>query len=105
MLHHRAEAKAGKHLLIDQGEYSDYHVMGLFIIEKDFIPSDILEEYLGINPKNREDYEFEPYRFVSYLTTNGYIREISYDTFFLAGYGIVDEIEYRPPIPEEHSNE
>lgn len=101
MLHHRAEAKAGKFLLMDQGEYSDYHVVGLFVIEKDFVPYDILEVYLQENPKNREDYYFEPDRFIAYLVREGYVKEIEFDTFFLSGYGSVDEIEYRPPIPEQ----
>lgn len=95
MLDSKTLAKAGTLLLIDHGAYSDYYVVGIFKVEKDFIPYNLLESYLVENPKNREDYYFESDRFVNYLLSNGYIKETSYDNLYTGSYGSIDDIEYR----------
>lgn len=96
MLDSKTVAKAGELLLIDKGEYSDYCVMGLFRIEKDFIPYEVLQEYLKDNPSNNRDYRFEEDRFLSKLVVEGYIIEVQCDNFYLGGYSNVDGIRYHP---------
>lgn len=95
MLNKTVVAKAGTLLLFDKGEYSDYCVMGLFKVKKDFLPYVVLEDYLKDNPKNRREYGFEEDRFVTFLLKKGYLTEMKYQNFYLGGYGTVGGVEYR----------
>ena len=77
------EVKSGSYLLVDQGEYgeySDYHVIGIFVALQDFDVQTVLKEHLGFNakasPRNRES-------FVSFLIRNEYLVEIDHDTLYL----------------------
>lgn len=83
-------AKAGKLLMMDHGEYSDYSVTGFFVVLKDFKPMDKLSEYLDSRPKQKEHYEFERHEFLAWLISLGLLMEIDYDTLYLGSYGSAD---------------
>ena len=52
-------AKAGRLMCIDEGEYSDYQIWGFFVVLEDFDPLEELKLFLIENPDQRERYNFE----------------------------------------------
>lgn len=95
MLDQETVARRGKLLLVDYRTYVDeMEVIGIFRVEKDFIPYDALQNYLNEHPSNRGGNYFDESSFVAYLVTHGYMREIAYDNFYLGGFGNADRAEY-----------
>ena len=99
----KAIAKAGSLLCVDQGEYSDYTVMGFFVVLRDFSPKAALEEHLATNPEQRENYRFSADAFLADLLRQGLLLEVSYATLHLGGYGHFAEVSLTPWAPENEA--
>ena len=86
-------AKARQLLLVDDGSYSDYGVLGFFIVLAKFEPLVQLEKYLAENPEQNKSYSFKPDGFLNFLLGKGFLLEIGYDTLHLDEN--VDEVTFR----------
>jgi hypothetical protein len=93
-------AKAGSLLCIDSGVYSDYGVIGFFVVLQDFVPMAELESYLKKNPKQKEPCSFDRELFLTHLLQQGYLLEISYSTLHLGDYSEAHEVEFYSPTTE-----
>lgn len=89
-------AKAGTILLADEGEYSDYGVVGLFRVLSDFSPMGELADYLADHPEQQERYNFERGGFVSHLLRKLLIEDIPYGEFYLGAYSSAEDARFRP---------
>lgn len=91
-----AIAKAGRLLMVDEGQASNYEVKGVFVILMDFFPYRELKEYLELNKKQSEEYHFEEDQFLNYLISKGYLLEIDYDNLYLGAYSMTDDFKFHP---------
>lgn len=89
-------AKAGKLLLVDTGIYSDYSVIGFFVVLRDFDPKAELDEWLALNPKQREEYEFSYDKFLGALLSKGLLLEADFSTLHLGDYCTASGVEFYP---------
>ena len=89
-------AKAGKLLCVDSGEYSDYHVTGFFVVLRDFDPRAELDEYLCVNPEQRESYQFQQDGYLAVLLAKGLLMEVEYGTLYLGAYLSHDSFFFTP---------
>lgn len=89
-------AKAGKLLLMDSGDYSDYTVVGFFVVLKDFDPMKELEEYKAANPDKAKDYEFGEDAFLAVLLAKGYLMEVEHGNLYLGSYGCSRDVRFTP---------
>ena len=82
-----AIAKAGRLVLVDTGSYSDYHVLGIFRVLKDFNPKEEVDKFLAEQLKKSfdifTDHEDE---FVAYLLARGLLEEMDHDGLYLNLY-------------------
>ena len=90
------EAKAGTLILVDQGEYSNYVVMGFFVALRDFTPANEIELFLQENPAQKEDYKFDQDLFLAYLIGKGLLLEIQYGNLYMGSYRS-GEANFTPP--------
>ena len=88
--------KAGKLICVDQGKYSDYYVLGLFVALQDFYPMRMLSKYLEKHQDQKIEYNFKPSQFLSYLISEGLLLEVDYGTLFLGMYGSCEDITFNP---------
>lgn len=89
-------AKAGKLLCVDKGEYSDYEVIGFFVVLRDFDPLAELGKFLKKHPKQSANYEFETSMFLASLLRDGLLLEVEFGNLFLGGYGNHEEVRFKP---------
>lgn len=87
-------AKAGRLICFDQGEYSDYGVIGFFVALKDFEPDKELAAYLEQNPDKKAEYRFDCGGFLAYLLAQGLLVEVEYSTFYLGEYGCAKSVRF-----------
>lgn len=92
--------KAGRLIMFDSGEYSDYGVWGFFVALKKFSPMKQLNDYFEENPNQKSD--FEKGKFLHFLISQGLIMGILYDNFFL-GSSDYEDIYYREFGKEEEN--
>jgi len=88
-------AKAGTLLCLDCGEYSDYYVIGFFVVLKDFDPLAEISEYIELNPEQKKDYNFDNGKFLAVMIAKGLLLEITYSTLFMGAYRC-SEITFTP---------
>ena len=74
-----AIAKAGRLVLVDTGSYSDYHVIGIFRVLKDFNPKEEVDKFLVKK-------SFDEDEFVAYLLARGLLEEMDHDGLYLNLY-------------------
>lgn len=86
-------AEVGNLFRLEQGEYSDYTVLGIFKVIKAFIPQIELNEYLAEFPDQQERYNFNSYKFVHSLVSQGLLEEVPHIVMYLGGYGTAAEFE------------
>lgn len=79
----------GQIILFGSGEYSDYCVMMLAAATSDFSLESELEKFLEANPRQRNDYCFDAYEFLSHLHVSGLIEDLSYREVHLGSYSCV----------------
>ena len=89
-------AKAGRLLMLDTGEYSDYSVIGFFVVLVDFNPYEKLEIFLSEHPDQRDDCSFKLDSFLGFMLKSGLLLEINYDNMFLGSYGSCSDIRFTP---------
>ena len=94
-----AIAKAGKLLLVDSGKYSDYQVIGFFVVLRDFDPNAELASYLDANPEQKETYRFKEYSFLAALLAKGLLMEVEFGNLYLTGYSSHEEFMFTPFNP------
>lgn len=92
----RTVARAGELVCCDKGEYSDYTVVGFFVVLKEFDPALELEAFLGANEDDREPYSFDSYKFLAHLTAQGYLLDVSYSTLYLGSYSDAKSVVWQP---------
>lgn len=90
----RKIAKAGRLLLVDQGEYSDYSVLGFFVVLKDFDPISELKDHLKNHKEQKAPYSFEGDSYLSSLISRGLILEIEYNTLYLGAYSSCENLSF-----------
>ena len=86
------DIEKGKLVVISQGEYSDYQVLGVFIAEERFNPDDLKDEYLKLCPEEKQPYKFEERKFLNFVISKKLLKEIEYCEFHLGNYGKIDEM-------------
>lgn len=80
-------AKAGKLLSIENGEYSDYQVIGFFVVLRDFDPMAELAEHLAADAEQAKPNSFEDEKFLAALLAKGLLLELEYGTLHTGTYG------------------
>ena len=94
MINDNRTAKAGKLLCVSKGAYSNYSVVGFFVVLKDFCPADELAKHLNNNLYQRDNYCFEEDSFLSSMLANGVLLEIEYCTMHLTDYSNHEEFRF-----------
>lgn len=90
-------AKADELILVSNGAYSDYGVMGLVRVLVDFDTVEIRDKFISEIGPLRE-YENNEDRFYGYLVDNGYVENIEVRELYIGSYGKIDEdfsLKYR----------
>lgn len=98
-------AKAGTLISVEYGAYSDYSVIGFFVVLRDFDPAAKLEEYLAANPEQRTDYDFAQDQFLAALLAEGLLLEIQHGVLHLSSYGSVSEFRFTPAQSSDSGSE
>jgi hypothetical protein len=77
-------AKAGTLLLIDTGEYSDYHILGFFVVVHEFEPHKELKEFLESDSDYIINNTFNEDSFLAMLLFKGLLLEIEFKNLHLS---------------------
>jgi hypothetical protein len=88
---YKMKYKSGTLLLLSVGGYSDYDVISLIRVVKDFDARKVSLAY----PVKKDGYvgfDFSP--FIAYLVREGFVEEVEYEEWWLGSYGSMD-------IPDE----
>lgn len=80
-----------KLILITNGEYSDYSVSGIFKLLTNKTPNELKQKYLKEYPEQCEDYGANFYKFIGWLSSNGYVEDVEYQELHLGAYGCFDD--------------
>lgn len=84
---------AGQLLMLDEGAYSNYSVIGFFVALQDFDPFEQLRIFApcpaDVAPVNQR---FEAKKFLAFLLKQGFLLEISYRTLYLTDNNRVSEV-------------
>lgn len=94
-----AIAKAGTLLSVESGEYSDYPVVGFFVVLRDFQPLSQLATYLAAHPEQTIAYNFNGGAFFAGLILQGLLLDISHGVLHLGNYGRSSEFRFTPVSP------
>ncbi len=89
-------ARAGSLISAEAGCYSDYSVVGFFVVLRDFNPAAELEKYLTEHPEQRGDYQFKDAKWLATLLASGYLLEITHGVLHLGDYSRASEVEFTP---------
>lgn len=85
MNHTDETVKAGRLLLLDRGEYSDYQVVGFFVALQDFNPREYAERWHS--KLSAEDSEYPDIDgLVAFFIRQGLLMEIEHGNIFLSLY-------------------
>lgn len=70
--------KPGDVLIFTSGEYSDYYIQAVAIVEREFSKADVAEKYLTKYPDRVDSWGCGKWAsdFVLWLTVKGYAREV-----------------------------
>lgn len=98
------EAEAGKLIRIEDGEYSDYEVIGFFLVLKTFEPQAELRKFILANPEMRETYRFNKDKFLAFLLEKGLLLEIEHGILFM-GSDSATGVNFCPCTPEDQDDE
>jgi len=78
---------AGTVFTITESDYSDYCVEGVFRAVKDFVPDDLLDQWLAANPRERERYRFDAPSFLAWVARQGVFERVDSVNWHLGSYG------------------
>jgi hypothetical protein len=71
-------------VMFSHGEYSDYCVCTICKAKKDFDQDELLSEYISLNPEQKQDYEFNKDKFLSWLIVDKDVfDEIAYNEWHI----------------------
>ena len=90
--HENKKFTAGSLISIECGEYSDYSVLGFFVVLNEFFPVEQVEAYLEKYPSQNGDYHFSNDKFLYYLISNSFLFEVRHGVFYLGGYDDIAEM-------------
>lgn len=79
-------AKAGQLISIDNGTYSDYEVIGFFVVLKDFYPMAEVSEFVLQNTEKISTNGFRPDEFLPFLLSKGLLLEIEHANLYLGDW-------------------
>ena len=84
----------GTRLLFSTEVYSDYHIHGLYMVQKAFVPRDAMGEFAARHPemyqKDRRGYTyFDACEFISWLVERGLVVKQDYTECFVGSHGDV----------------
>ena len=85
------EIEAGKLLMLDSGEYSDYGVDGFFVVLKPFKPH---VEFIEHHNENKGVLHTR-YDFIAHLCKKGYIMDIDYEVIYQGTFGDLTKGDFR----------
>jgi hypothetical protein len=83
----RKKTRPGELLIISQGSYSDYCVLGFFVVTSAFDPEEESRKF-------KSDSEYDQDNFLAYLLGCGYLLEMQYSTLYLGAYE--RKVSFRP---------
>jgi hypothetical protein len=83
----RKKTRPGELLIIDQGAYSDYCVLGFFVVTTAFDPEEESRKF-------KTDSEYDQDKFLAHLLSCGYLLEVDYSTLYLGAYE--RKVSFRP---------
>jgi len=89
-------ARRGSLLQVDIGCYSDYGVIGFFVVLRDFEPITELKAYLAANPKDETSYSFESDSFLMTLISKGLLLEVEHGTLYMGEYADSSTVRFHP---------
>lgn len=93
-------AKAGTWLCVSEGEDSNYSILGLYVVLKDFTPYNELDFFLAEHPDQRETYKFNSAAFLAYLINNGFFLEIKYGLMYMGSSSSIENFLFLPSAGE-----
>ncbi len=91
-------AKAGQLMLVDQGEYDSYQIIGLYRALQDFDPKQVLAKYLKAHPEERQDGRFNGYGYMMMLAREGWIERVPHVDLFLSTNYRASGISFDPQL-------
>ena len=91
-----AIAKQGSLLRYDIGQFSDYNVIGFFVVLDSFNPAEFLETYLSEHPKQRESSWFDANMFLAALIKSGLLLEVEHGVLHAGSYSSVEDFRFEP---------
>ena len=86
--------QAGSLLQVDTGAYSDYSVMGFFVVLTGFDPLAKRDEWIAQHPSRKKAYAFRENSFLVWLMSQGLLLEITCSVLHLSD--CADRIEVFP---------
>jgi len=91
----------GDWLMLEEGDYSDRHVVGVFKVLREFSSNEVSAKYLEEFPEMIEEWKHDYSHLVKWLIDNDYIGdEIDYRVASLGSYGSLSHGDFIPI--EEH---
>jgi hypothetical protein len=83
---------------VEEGCYSDYGVVGFFVVLKDFDPM-VEKDAWGVEfPDQNASYAFKSGEFLARLLSRGYLLEIPYGKLHLGDYSKINEVRFEPML-------
>jgi hypothetical protein len=86
--------KKGQQLLLTEGEYSDYSVIGIFTAKEDLNTKELKAEYLKSYPKQDQPYRSDHHKFVNWLcNTKNLVDEVDFRELHIGSYSSLSDME------------
>lgn len=87
-------AKSGDVLLLTEGEYSDFDVLGIVIALVDFDPLDARDEYVMSLPLEERYRSFNSRAFIESMVEKGLVEIKAHKTLHLGEYADADRVMF-----------
>ena len=79
--------EAGEVFILSEGEYSNYDPIAVCRAKRDFEIDAVMQEYLDQHPKQKEDYNFQPYEFAKWLILDkDFAEDLNFREFHVGAY-------------------
>lgn len=96
-------AKAGSLLMVTQGEYSSYSVIGFFVILREFNPLKMRDEFLKDNHVCLEERIRFGDAFLSHLIREGLLLEIEHGCLSFPEYPSSNTMDFTPVSGDDNT--
>ena len=87
-----ATIPAGSLLSVTTGEYSDFHVQGIFRAISDIDPNSLLAEWLLLHHEQKKRHSFDKGGFLGWVARKGLLEPVDSYDWHLSCYGDADEM-------------